>query len=80
MARNAFVLVQDVWTDLGTGLLVVTVKKVGEGPCFINSVQVDATADQMDRAPGAQFHNNAAADTVFVKAAGPGWEVIADDG
>lgn len=80
MARTEFVLVKDVWTNMGDGPLIVTVDMQGKGSLFVNTEQADATAHiftPKDNA-GDQIAEQTTGITVFVKATGVGWAVISD--
>lgn len=80
MARTIVALTDDVWTDLGTGSMIVTVHKQGStGHLLLNNSQTDSSSLLVNQGRvGHQFSNNVAADTFSVKATGPGWEVAFD--
>jgi len=79
MAKTAVLLVEGVWTVLGTGPLIVTVKQQGRGMLFINNEQEDATSLIVNPRgnAGDQVAENSFG-TVSAKATGPGWSVITD--
>jgi len=79
MARTQFALAADVWTDLGTGVGVMTISDVGQGILRVNTAQVDATAERFQ--PGSlaeQVAQNVVGDTLYAKPSGTGWVVVMD--
>lgn len=80
MARSVTVLMEDVWTVLGTSPLIVTVKAQGSGTLLINTEQVDATAIVIVPKGSAarQISESSVGATVSAKSGGPGWSVITD--
>jgi len=79
MARTVFVLIPNVWTDLGTGESVATIRQWGTGSLFVNSAQDDATALIIaPRSGGEQILQTEPLDTLYVKATAAGWEVTID--
>ena len=81
MARTIVLLTKDVWTDLGTGEMVITLhSSPGKaGHLLLNQAQVDASAliVTQDRR-GDQFSNTSASDTIYAKATGDGWKLAVD--
>lgn len=83
MARVLVPLTKDVWAELGTGEMIITLHKAGgttaPGRLLLNQVESNTAALPVtrDRA-GAQFANTSATDTIYAKATGTDWEVVVD--
>jgi len=80
MARAIVALTADVWTDVGTGALVLTIAQEGEGKLFLNNSQAEASAFEIfpRGSAGRQFANNVALSTTSCKSTGAGWSVAVD--
>ncbi len=77
--RTLHDLPADVWTSLGTGLMVVLIYKSTSGTLLFNNIQSDDTAHIFNGAAvGEQIFNDDVGDTVYVKPSMTGWQVIAD--
>ena len=83
MARTIVSLTKDVWADLGTGEMVITIHQAGSsaGHLLLNQAQVDASSliVTKDRR-GAQFSNTSASDTIYAKATAADWKLAVDQG
>lgn len=80
MARTIVPLTEDVWADLGTAEMIITLHKSGQsGKLLLNQAEDDDSALLVTKNRyGDQFSNTTATDTIFAKATAPGWEVAVD--
>ena len=76
MAKQVFTVTTD-WQEVATGQATITVSSKGSGTLIFNEQQADDTAYKVTANAGEQFQQTEALST-YVKATGPGWEVIAD--
>lgn len=81
MARSIVSLTEDVWTSLGTGLMIITIHKTGPlaGKLQLNQQEDDASSLLItkDRA-GDQIANTSPADEIFAKATSADWKLAVD--
>ena len=74
MARALFPLTPNVWQDLGTSNMLVTLHQTGDGTLNLNSAQDIPTSLKISNGrPGVQFENNVPIDTISALATGAGW-------
>ncbi len=82
MPRSAVVLVDGVWTQLGsTGKMIVTVDVVGDKYLRFNEAASDVAASQFSKDEcyqNRQWEQTSDAEDTWVKAGGGGWTVIVD--
>ena len=80
MARTIVQLTEDVWANLGTAEMVITLhKSASSGHLKLNQAQDDASSLVITKDRfGDQFSNTKGTDTIFAKATAPGWEVAVD--
>lgn len=80
MARSVVSLTEDVWTSLGTGEMIITLKGAGKsGHLLLNSAESipEALIVTKDRL-GHQFANTSAADEMFARPTAAGYRVVVD--
>lgn len=78
--RTLTPLIEDTWTDLGTGEMVIEITQPGpRGRLLLNQQQDEPSAMVIPwTAPGLQIANTNGADTIWARADGPGWTVTVD--